>query len=112
MPTTLDNIVKSRHQPLKPFTYGQGQTAKKGDVLDTSKWSSLAVHRMMKQGFLLVVPTSTVVKESDPYGGQKVAKLKEDPKAEAKVEEPKSEEPKTEEPTAAKKGSSKKKKGD
>lgn len=96
MPTALDNEIKSRHNVIKPFTYGQSQTAQKGDVLDTSKWSGLAVHRMMKQGFLLEVPVTTQIKESDPYTG---------PNAKPKIKVPNID------PKAEKKGSSKKKKG-
>lgn len=103
MATALDNEVKSKHQVLKPLSYGKGQNAQKGDVLDTSKWSGLAAGRMVRMGFLLEVPVSTSVKESDPYKAPK-----EEPKA--KVEEPKSE-AKVDEPKAEKKGSSKKKKG-
>ena len=102
MPTALDNQVKSRHQALKPFSYGQGQTAAKGDVLDTSKWSGLAVGRMVRMGLLLEVDVKTDVKESDPYKEPK----KEAPKVEAKADEADNE---VEEPK--KKGSSKKKKG-
>ena len=101
MPTALDNEVKSKHQVIKPFTYGKKQTASKGDVLDTSKWSGLSAGRMVRLGFMFEVEVSTSIKESDPYKEPK----KEAPKVEAKVEEPKAEEPK-----AAKKGSSKKKK--
>jgi len=99
MPTALDKEIKSRHNVIKPFTYGQGQTAQKGDVLNTSNWSGLTVHRMMKQGYLLQVPLTTSIKESDPYT---------EPTAKPKIKVPSVE---AEEPTAAKKGSSKKKKG-
>lgn len=105
MPTALDNEVKSKHQALKPFSYGQGQTCKKDDVLDTSKWSGLAVGRMVRNGFLLEVSADSSVKESDPYKEPK----KEELKAEVKAEEPKED---AEEPdkTAKKKGFFKKKK--
>jgi len=104
MATALDTEVKSKHQVLKPFTYGKKQTAKQGDVLNTSKWSGLAVFRMVKNGSLLEVSADSSVKESDPYKGPKA-----EPKAEVKAEEPK-EDAKEEPDKTAKKGFLKKKK--
>ena len=106
MATALDNEIKTKHQVLKPFSYGKGQTASKGDVLDTSKWSGLAAGRMVRNGFILEVPLSTDIKESDPYEEPK----KEKPKVEAKAAE---DEPKAAKTVTSKKkkGSSKKKKG-